>query len=656
MKKIVFFCLLISSLFGQDLIGPSKVSGGGTDPNLQNQQNRPRSERSTKDNTPKALISQYKIFDTQRDTIIQDTSLTIQKDYKYNLYRNDRFGYQSFANIGQMQNILDFGLVQNSLIPNMGFEAKHHNFMGIEDIPYFEVATPLTELYFKTVQEQGQSLDSWLALNVNKRTNFYLGYKAIRSLGSFANNLTSHGNFRFSSNYSNKKQTYFLKVHMANQDFLNGENGGLINLEDFTSNNPDFTERFRIPVWLINAESLLQTNRYYLSHYYKLRPNKKETNIEIHHEFFHENKFYEYSQISLGTTIENNNVFRFGNTPVQSELKDRTNFNQTYNKASVKLTNETFGTLTINTDFSQNNYFYNRVLSVGGQIIPNRLQDNIQTIGASYVFERKQFNFDLSLQNGVNLPEINQIKAKIAYQPNDKYAIIFDGMFQRTLPDMQYRLFQSNFVEYNWLNEFSLPNITHGMFKFINPWLNLEAQVKLLNNHLYFENASTDNLIQLIKPTQANESIQWISVKAQKEFRYKKWAWDNTALFQQVAQQQNILNVPDLVIRSKMYYSDFLFKKAMYFQAGVGVNYFSDYFANEYNPVIGQFFVQDQTRVGNYPMIDLFFNARVLQTRIFFKLEHLNALWNNNPNYLVTPTQPYRDFLIRFGIVWNFFQ
>lgn len=659
MKKFFLFFLLFSSIvFGQiktvdgGIAMPGRVEGiGGPQDSLSI-----RSTTSTKRVINLAKISQYKIYNTQRDTTIQDTSLTIQKDYKYNLYRKDRFGYQSFANIGQYQNILDFGLVDNAFLPNMGFESKHHNYIAIDDISYFEVATPLTELYFKTVQEQGQSIDSWLTFNTNKRTNFFLAYKAIRSLGNYVNNLTSHGNFRFSSNYSNQKQTYFLKLHIAAQDFTNGENGGLVNVNDFFVPNPDFSDRARIPVWLNDAESLLQTNRYFLSHVYKLRPNKKETNIEIRHELMHENKFYQFTQNNLRVNVDNQSIIRFGETSLIGNLDDKTSFNQTVNKASVVLTNNNYGQLHLMTDFTQNNYFYNRVMSIDEQIIPNRIQDNIQTVGARYLFDRNQFNFDLSFQNGINVPELNQIKAKIFYKPNEKYAIAFDGKFQRTLPDLQYRLFQSSYVNYIWFNDFSLPTVTHAKFDLINPWVNVEAQIKLLTNHLYFKDISENPLVQTVSPHQADIDIQWFSIRAQKEFKFRRWAWDNTALFQQVAQQQNIVNVPEVVVRSTLYYSNHMFKKAMYYQTGIGVNYFSEYYANEYNPVLGQFFVQDHTKVGNYPMIDLFFNARILQTRIFFKAEHINALWTKNPNYMVTPTQPYRDFLIRFGLVWNFFQ
>jgi len=64
--------------------------------------------------------------------------------------------------------------------------------------------------------------------------------------------------------------------------------------------------------------------------------------------------------------------------------------------------------------------------------------------------------------------------------------------------------------------------------------------------------------------------------------------------------------------------------------------------------------VQNVQEFGDFPVVDFFFNAKIRQTRIFFKLEHLNSLIDGNNNFSA-PDYPYRDFLVRFGVVWNFF-
>jgi hypothetical protein len=76
---------------------------------------------------------------------------------------------------------------------------------------------------------------------------------------------------------------------------------------------------------------------------------------------------------------------------------------------------------------------------------------------------------------------------------------------------------------------------------------------------------------------------------------------------------------------------------------------------NDYNPVVTEAFVQNDKKVGDFPLVDFFVNARIRQTRIFLKAEHFNSKMTGF-NYYTAPNYPYRDFMIRFGLVWDFFQ
>ena len=69
---------------------------------------------------------------------------------------------------------------------------------------------------------------------------------------------------------------------------------------------------------------------------------------------------------------------------------------------------------------------------------------------------------------------------------------------------------------------------------------------------------------------------------------------------------------------------------------------------------VAEFYVQNTTEVGDFPRIDFFINAKIRQTRLFLKAEHLNSSFTGY-NFYSAPNYPYRDFIVRFGIVWNFF-
>ena len=189
---------------------------------------------------PKAAFDQYRIISLQKDTTYVDTSLTIKKEYEYNYLRKDIFGLLPFANEGQTYTMLDFGLKNFTSFPEIGFSGKQFNYLGVNDINYYSVATPVTELYFKTVMEQGQSVDAFITVNTSERFNMSVAFKGLRSLGKYINQLSSTGNFRFTSSYNTLNKRYYLNFHFTGKDFLNGENGGITSIDDFTFDDVRF--------------------------------------------------------------------------------------------------------------------------------------------------------------------------------------------------------------------------------------------------------------------------------------------------------------------------------------------------------------------------------------------------------------------------------
>ena len=125
-------------------------------------------------------------------------------------------------------------------------------------------------------------------------------------------------------------------------------------------------------------------------------------------------------------------------------------------------------------------------------------------------------------------------------------------------------------------------------------------------------------------------------------------------MYQQVFNNNKVLNIPEINTRHTFYYANELFKKALFLQTGFTVSYFSKYFMNAYDPVIAEFYVQNESYFGNFPRIDFFINAKIQQTRLFLKAEHFNSSMTGY-NFYSAPNYPYRDFIVRFGIVWNFF-
>nr|WP_315148014.1 putative porin [uncultured Flavobacterium sp.] len=608
---------------------------------------------------PVATIDMYRAITLERDTTYIDTSLTIQKKYSHNYLRKDLFGLLPFPNEGQTYNTLQYSLTSFAPLPEFGFKAKHFNFLEANQIRYYSVATPVTEFYFKSVMKKGQNVDAFFSVNTSKRFNFSLAYKGLRSEGKYVNQLASTGNFRFTTSYNTKNKRYFANAHFTGQDLMNEENGGITTAEDFESGNTAYLQRDRLEVFLTDARSFLKGKRVFLDHMFRINPVKGSNNLYVAHQFNYENKFFEYSQPTVPSTVGGATVFRFGESYKTSNINDQTHYNKTYNKVGLTYENTTLGTFNFYLDDFFSNYYYNQILVLDQETVPASLSRRIDCFGGQYEYRKDKWTGKFLLSRSFTNQSLSNLDAKMQYELNDETLLSFQYQNMNKLPNDNYNLYQSSYVNYNWSNDFKNEKINSISANANSPWVNVSVQYSTFNDHLYFADVSTAAQIaerqQIIAPAQYANTINYLSVKASNEFKFGKFALENTLLYQKVDQSDLILNVPEFLTRNTFYFSQNLFRKALFFQTGITLNYFTNYYGNEYNPVIGEFFVQNQKEIGNYANLDFFFNARIQRTRIYFTLEHFNSSLSGY-NFYSSPNNPTGDFIIRFGLVWNFFQ
>ena len=613
------------------------------------------SDSIRKPKAKEATLDLYRIITLECDTTYIDTSLTIQKEYSHNYLRKDTFGLLPFPNEGQTYTTLQYGLSEFSPYPEFGFAAKHFNFIEANQIRYCSVATPVTELYFKSVMKQGQSVDAFFTLNTAPRLNFSIAYKGLRSTGRYINQLASTGNFRFTTSYNTKNRRYFANAHFTSQDILNEENGGITTIEDFESGNPEYDNRERLEIYFKDAKSFLKGKRIFVDHIFRINALQGNNNVYVTHQLNYENKFFEYNQATVPSTVGNTTVYRYGDSYIAGGINDQTRYNKMHNTFGLIYENTTLGKFKFFAEDFSTHYYYGKILLLDTQTIPAALNQNINSAGGQYEYQKNKWNGKFLYTRSLTNESLSHLDAKLNYALNDETQLAFGYQSLNKLPNNNYELYQSSFVNYNWFNDFKNEKINAISANAITPWITASLQLSTLQDHLYFENVATDVQKQIVAPKQYSSTINYVSVKVNKEFRLGKFALDNTFLYQKVDQPDFILNVPELVSRNTLYYSTTMFEKALYLQTGVSLNYFSRYFANDYNPVIGEFFVQNKKEIGNYPNLDFFVNARIQRTRIYFKAEHFNSSLSGN-NFYAAPNTPYRDFMIRFGLVWNFFQ
>ncbi len=659
---VIFVTFYTTISFGQDLTKPGDQRDEYRNPQDTLSTGERKSTGISKIKNKDTKIQDYLIISVDRDTMYVDTTLSIQKQYKHNYLRKDNFGLMPFSNIGQTYNSLTYNFQNTSLIPNFGARARHFNYMEVEDINYYRVPTPFTELTYKTAFEQGQLADSFFTVNTSPQFNFSVAYKGLRSLGKYQHLLTSSGNFRFTTNYQTKNKRYNMRGHIVTQDLLNEENGGLQDDQviNFESGDPEFIDRSILEVNLDEAngngaENILKGKRFLLDHNYKIVRKKdslSKNQLSIGHIMSFEDKYYEFTHSRAVSSL-------FGDAFNTSGLKDRATIEHFHNQLQLNYSNNIIGDLQFNVASDNYNYGYNKVVILPESTITNRLKGNIYSAGGKY--HKKYKKFELHGELGINIAgdfDGNYIKGTASFNLNEDLSAIVSINHSSKAPNYNTLLYQSDYIDYNWRNNFNNTETQQLVFHLKSKKIaDIKVDYTTISDYTYFKKDAAgipEGDFVPLKAFQNNKSISYLRLKLSKEIKVGKFALDNTILYQNVQDENHVLNVPEFTTRNTLYYSSHLFKKAMYLQTGITLNYFTSYNMNAYDPVLAEFYVQNDREFGDFPRLDFFINAKVRQTRIFIKAEHFNSSFSGY-NYYSAPNNPYRDFSIRFGIVWNFF-
>ncbi|PSG86577.1 putative porin [Aurantibacter aestuarii] len=654
MKKIIVCLLLMSTQLMLSQTKPSLIQESDNLDNTTNNSENIRNFGSNKSKNiktdVKAKITDYLIITKENDTTYLDTTLSIKKEYKFNYLRKDNFELLPFSNLGQTYNSLGYNFKSTRLMPEFGVRAKHFNYLETEDINYYHVPTPLTELFFKTAFKQGQLLDAFFTSNTSKQFNFSIGYKGLRSLGTYQNILSSTGNLRMTASYKTKNNRYIANAHFTSQDILNQENGGLTeeSVRFFRAGDEDLLDRARVDVNFQDAEGFFIGKRTYINHHYKILNNRDSLSfneIKIGHVFQLEDKTYDFKQ-SLQSDV-------FGEAKRENFLFDRVKLEELYNELNLSYTNNVIGKVFFNASHTNYNYGYDKILISPTETIPNRLKGDVFAVGAKYFKTINQLN--LKAEIGANVSgdfSGNFILAEAHFSLNEDITLKASLNNNTVAPNYNMQFYQSDYNEYNWknnLNTIKTQQLEFGVLS--NKWVNVNLQVTNINDYVYFSKATDSSQIEVF---QNPEAIRYLKLQVQKEFKYRNFALDNTIEFQTVDDPNNSINVPEIITRNTLYYSNHVFKKAMFLQTGITFKYFTKYNMDAYSPLLSEFYVQNNEEFGAFPLIDFFVNAKIRQTRIYLKAEHLNSSFTGR-DYFSAPGYPYRDFTVRFGLVWDFF-
>jgi hypothetical protein len=642
-------------------------------------------------------VSDYKIMYLDGTEKVVDTSLSLEGEYTFNFLREDYFEYLPLPNMGEGFNKLGYNFHDQPFTPQMGARVKHFGYFEKEDVPYYEVPSAYTELFFKSTFQQGQFLDTSLAINTSPKFNIAVSFRGFRSLGKYVSALSRSRQFRLSTQYQTYNQRYRLRMHQTTQSLENQVNGGLTNdstyffenapnyVEADESGNPvldedgneqivfydGFLDRNRLGTQII-ADNVLEGKRYFMEHRYQMFPVAKDTTVykmAVGYSVSLENKKYKFNQ-------DRPSLYFFENYEV-SNVRDSTSFNTLENKLYIHYTDKALGKLQF--DLYHHNWDY--TLGPNEYEKDTLLSDQIKTtqLAAQARWQKDLFGITTSAMGYQSLNKDYATQALVldVKRPLVKDILLGASYKYRSQPlNFNFYLAESDYKVYNWDNT-HLDNQqfdTRSVFISHPKWGRIQGEWTSIDNFTFLNN--TTRLRNLnkkfsVEVLQTDKKIEYFKARLDQRIDFGNFSWVNNVQYQKVNQEKDpdailsgpiALNVPEWLIRSTLMLTSSVFNKALFFQTGATFVFFTDYYADQYNPLLAEFVTQNNTKIGEYPRVDFFFNAKIKSSRIFLKLENISApiehlIDIDTPyDYYAAPFVPYRDFSIRFGLIWNFFE
>ncbi|MDZ7898556.1 MAG: putative porin [Arcicella sp.] len=199
------------------------------------------------------------------------------------------------------------------------------------------------------------------------------------------------------------------------------------------------------------------------------------------------------------------------------------------------------------------------------------------------------------------------------------------------------------------LNAYAYTNLKLGT-------LNLRPNIEInrISDLIYFDK---DAFVQ-----QNNSQIFITRIGLGIDYRWRKLSTTNQ-LFVNLQEESvdKIMPAPTYFINSRIAV-DLLFKKKLFIQTGIDINYQSGYQGYAYMPVTQQFHLQGNSQgqepynIQGYAQVDIFADMRINRVRLFFKFAHANhrlPLMGNG--YYAAPGFAGMGRVLAFGVHWLLF-
>lgn len=559
----------------------------------------------------------------------------------------------------------------------IGFDAGLHAYDLYKwtegDVRFFQTTRPYSEINYQLGSRVEQLISLLHTQNIKPNWNFMFQYRLVNAPGIFQHQRSNHNNYLFSSHYQSKNLRYHVWMYVLGNSLQSEENGGIIDSTRLLD-DPIYSDRFNIPVWLGGASSFSSNffsnkistgNRYGQSqllwrHQYDLgRKDSMVTDssvvplffprLRLEHQVRYDHAIYHFfdknPSLDYYRRFYPGQPARFDSVELRDSWKTLVNGFSLYQFPDAKNLQQYIKLgLDLQWIEGQTNKgklsFFNSIGTVMYRNLTRNKKWEMELGGQLFLAGEQGGDYRINAQLQRLLANKKGSLLVGAHQLNRTPGFIFDR--------------RSSFFLTNATVSFKKENYTQffSQIDWIAKGLSLRGDYFLVSNYSY--------LLFFQKPFQTSNLFNVLQLQARKTFRLTShFAWHAEFYFQQRIGAAP-LNLMPFFTRHRFAYEGSLGFKNLNLASGIEIRYRPSYKADRYSPLLGQFFFQDNVVVSNpLPDIAAYVNFRIRPFAAFIRAENLNTARNLGGvgftrNNLLAEGYPLQGLYLRAGIFWQF--
>lgn len=578
----------------------------------------------------------------------------------FQLHRNDfvnRDGAEYFhlGNVGTAAFPIIF---QPGSQKDFGSGFSQFNIYGYnrDSIRYYNAQRPYTELSYIIGLKKEQVFRGRFFHSTKVGFDYGVDFFRINSTGSYAHQNALDAGFYLYAKYHPKNQRWNVYTDLLFNQYKVAENSGLQG--DFFANDTSFFQKSLVPVNNTTAVNNYREWTWALGMNYNLGKKVKQQindttiiqkvipRFRIGYEFSLQSNRYKFLDTQpdslfygeyfyLRDSLKNQfDFFKAGNSISFTWMPQRITSDSTYKEQLL-----TAGGI-VNLD-----YWYSKTNNGKSPFVNGSVEGFVKSNTAFKTpihFEgRVKYFF-----SGYNRNDL-VVNGNIRYTWKNYLSVKAYVLYSLTEPGYTQQYFNVKNGA-GWNNNFGKQNQLTAGGTVYSPKIGMGAEVynTILQNFIYYNSDA--------KPQQLSSTLNVFVVHAYNRFAIKGFHLDNDVWFQK-ASGTDVIRLPLFVSKHSVYYENRLFKKNLWFAIGCDLRYYTSFFANAYNPLVGQFYLQDNKKMAYAPVWDVFLNVKIRTVRVSLLGSDLTQLIQGRPHYNGY-LYPAKDASFRFFVTWRFLE